>query len=839
MQAPQQSAVARREYGTSGRPVSVFANVFAIKALPSKPVYHYDVITPVEERPGRDVPMNMRRGHEIIHRLQNITEPSVFNPRAFFDGKKNLFSVGPLRMNGNTKTFTVNMSDSPQAAGSNRGQFRVVLTKVNDIRVNQLVNEIIAGGEIGQIALTFLQIVVRHAPMLKTDTFNTRSVFTPENRKSLGGGFNIWNGFFQSVRPTMDRLVINVDVSHAIVYDEMPVLDWACQFLSKFTLGRPRRYQVQDLARLSDEDFKLLKSVLKGVRVALSVPSGRRPTRPIKDLVKNVGGISFTKDGMETTIQQYYRERYNYTLRNPNLLGLCVNVRDQIIFPAEICTIVGGQMYKKVLMPGLASEVLNHVTTRPDKRLEAIKAGVASNFLDYRNSPSFSQIGMEVELEPTITPGRLLTPPDIQYHEGQARLSEDAHRGSHGTWNLVRRRFFKPAERSVWAVVSFAPSNFPMQEVVQRTDRLMQCCDLLDSEFAGATAASPSGGVERALDEGLAILNGKLSELRERYQLKEKPPCLILVVLPDSAAAQRKSVKAWGDVTRGVPTQCVLGGINSHPTSDIFRGLDSIPTMIVGADVTHPGPGVGDRPSIASLVSSYDRTFSHYAAFTRVQGPRTEVIEELEDMFLTSLRYFFHVTKKPPGRIIFYRDGVSEGEFQAVEDYEIKALSNAWNTFAGTEPPRPIPLAFIVVGKRHHVRFFSGARENIQDRTGNIFGGLVVDRHVVNPLKSDFYLQSHPGLKGTSRPSHYVILHNQLRMSPDILQQITYFLCHAYARCTRAVSIPAPIVCSRANFYLDENLGFSDFGSTSGSAFNLHDWQQGFKAPGPQKMYFV
>lgn len=40
--------------------------------------------------------------------------------------------------------------------------------------------------------------------------------------------------------------------------------------------------------------------------------------------------------------------------------------------------------------------------------------------------------------------------------------------------------------------------------------------------------------------------------------LKQRPPCLVLVVLPDSAAAQRKAVKAWGDVTRQVATQCVV-----------------------------------------------------------------------------------------------------------------------------------------------------------------------------------------------------------------------------------------------------------------------------------------
>ena len=38
---------------------------------------------------------------------------------------------------------------------------------------------------------------------------------------------------------------------------------------------------------------------------------------------------------------------------------------------------------------------------------------------------------------------------------------------------------------------------------------------------------------------------------------------------------------------------------------------------------------------------------------------------------------------------------------------------------------------------------------SIKDKTGNIYGGLVVDRDVANPHKTDFYLQSHPGLKGS------------------------------------------------------------------------------------------
>ncbi|KAF8273084.1 Piwi-domain-containing protein [Lactarius quietus] len=641
----------------------------------------------------------------------------------------------------------------------------------------------------------------------------------------------------------------------------MPVLNWACEFLSKFSTSR-RRYQPNDLERLNPDDLKLLKGSLRGVRVTVTVPAGgRRPARPIKDLYPDAGNYAFMKGDEETTIKEYYNEKYGFRLRFPRLFGIVVNVQQKTIVPVEICTIVGGQMYKKTLMPEQMSELLQHVTKSPQDRIATIERGVQGDFLDYRNSPFFSQIGMQVDVHPMETAARLLQPPDIQYQGDIVDLSSQAGKGTHGTWNVVRRRFFKPAPKCLWTVVSFAPQNFPLGNVEQSVGRLKQCCERLAIDVIGGRPASAAGA--------LAQLDGKINQLG----LKHRPPCLVLVVLPDSAAAQRKAVKAWGDVARQIPTQCVrtmkfrnpndqycnnvalkinvkLGGINSYPVSSIYGGLSKEVTMIVGADVTHPGPGVRDRPSIASLVSSFDQTFSRYAAFTRVQAPRMEVIGELEEMFLDALRYFLHANRVSPRRVIFYRDGVSDGEFQTVEEVEIKALSGIACLFCSLSWEKgEITVDILTMTDsaiRHHLRFFQPtAGPNIKDKTGNIFGGLVVDKDVANPHKMDFYLQSHPGLKGTSRPSHYVVLYNKLGFSIDIIQQISYFLCYAYARCTRSVSIPAPvycrsflIVCSRAGFYLDESLGYSDFGG-SGPSFDLAVWQKGFRAPGPVNMYFV
>lgn len=48
-------------------------------------------------------------------------------------------------------------------------------------------------------------------------------------------------------------------------------------------------------------------------------------------------------------------------------------------------------------------------------------------------------------------------------------------------------------------------------------------------------------------------------------------------------------------------------------------------------------------------------------------------------------------------------------------------------------------------------------------------------------------------LQGTSRPSHYHVLWDDNHFESDELQSLTYQLCYTYVRCTRSVSIPAPV----------------------------------------------
>ncbi len=72
-------------------------------------------------------------------------------------------------------------------------------------------------------------------------------------------------------------------------------------------------------------------------------------------------------------------------------------------------------------------------------------------------------------------------------------------------------------------------------------------------------------------------------------------------------------------------------------------------------------------------------------------------------------------------------------------------------------------ITIVVVGKRHHIRLFP-VNERDGDRSGNCPAGTVVDREIAHPTEFDFYLQSHGGLLGTSRPAHYSVSRKRMNV---------------------------------------------------------------------------
>jgi aubergine-like protein len=76
---------------------------------------------------------------------------------------------------------------------------------------------------------------------------------------------------------------------------------------------------------------------------------------------------------------------------------------------------------------------------------------------------------------------------------------------------------------------------------------------------------------------------------------------------------------------------------------------------------------------------------------------------------------------KLPGRIVIYRDGVSDGQLAHVQDFEIPQIYKAFDLVAPGYKPL---VAMVIVKKRGNARFFA------QMPTGNMANppcGTVID----------------------------------------------------------------------------------------------------------------
>ena len=246
-----------------------------------------------------------------------------------------------------------------------------------------------------------------------------------------------------------------------------------------------------------------------------------------------------------------------------------------------------------------------------------------------------------------------------------------------------------------------------------------------------------------------------------------------MAVLPGKDKDLYSEIKRVGDKVIGIPTQCVqlrlvqqakdqvctnislkinskLGGVNHVIDPSVKSPVFSKPTIVFGADVTHPSPTENGIPSIAAVVASMDVNASKYQARVRAQRHdkgrgAQEIIIDLAAIVRELLIEFYQTNGKlKPSQIIFYRDGVSEGQFDQVLVHEVRAVQEACMKLEKDYRPR---ITFIVVQKRHHTRLFCENDRDASGKSRNVPPGTTVDSGITHPYEFDFYLCSHYGIQ--------------------------------------------------------------------------------------------
>ncbi|KRZ00352.1 putative protein tag-76, partial [Trichinella zimbabwensis] len=392
-----------------------------------------------------------------------------------------------------------------------------------------------------------------------------------------------------------------------------------------------------------------------------------------------------------------------------------------------------------------------------------------------------------------------------------------------GAWNSNEFKFFESAYCESFGFVSFLPPNTVsmLQEFCQQ---IVRTCRSTGIQMPDRPTFFEQAGKNDSVEMVLKRIADKCDKNSMRCNL-----VFVALFSPEQYA----EVKFCGDITFGLITQCLLmrtindvavkksystmlniamkinmkiGGINAKLLKDevLDNYLYKNNTLVIGVDVVHPSAVETNLPSIAAVVGNVDISATKFHASVKIQPAQQELITGFVDQFLERLVEYFDLNGATPKHIIVFRDGVSQGQFMQVLEEELLALRRACKSFVSNYEPL---ITFIVVQKRHHVRFFCCDEFAARGRGRNIPAGTVIDRVVTSPDEYDFFLCSHHGIQGTSRPTRYYVLRDESNMDANTMQSITYYLCHLYGRCTRSVSIPAPVyfadlVCARAHYHV-------------------------------------
>lgn len=791
----------RPEAGVIGKSIRLIANYYQVTSLPVGEIVQYDVT--VEP----DAPRGRRR--RLFTELCGMYCKSEFGGRTVaYDGMANVYSWGPLPKD----QFNLKM----QIPGRRPDEMRDILFKIR--RANSVNLDVLKKFLDGKLehtpheAINALEVILHH-PMGQDNVLVGHSVFDGKIIKSISGAVDVWKGYFVSLRPSYGRLLLNMDTSSSCFIATGDVINIIREFL-----GIP---QQENFDSLHPRERASVEHFLRSVRVEVTHRGELKRKYTVLGLSPNAAAQTFfvAQDGRKSSVEDYFSKKYNITLEYPRMPCLVVGSSQHNIFlPMEVCRIPAGQRYTHKLTNTQVSDMIRTANCKPQDHLDAILRG--KDILQQRGE-FFESFKMQFSKDLLTVNGRVIDPPTILYGR-QSREAEITP--SEGVWSLRDKTVEMGCTVNSWSVLVFGrASEGEVQTFIHEL--------VVTAEDVGLHVDLRRPPILFATPQVESSVRNAYSKAQEASGQR---PQFILCILPTDDAGLYGDIKRCSDTIVGLPSQCMLMKYIRHPSkqycanlclkiniklggvnSSLGRQLRFIverPTMVFGADILHPGVGEDDKPSIAAMVGSMDIKLSRYAASTRVQNGRAEIIEDMKDMAREQIQHFVALNHARPHRILFYRDGISEGQFAQVLDFELSALKAACKEIDPAYSPK---ITFVLVKKRHHTRLFVTSPQDA-DASGNVPVGTVVDAAIVHPSQFDFFLCSHAGLQGTSRPCHYHVVHDENGFSADELQQLSYHMCYTFARCTRSVSVVpaayyAHLVAFRARFHFGGRGGSDTF----------------------------
>ncbi|KIJ60908.1 hypothetical protein HYDPIDRAFT_31786 [Hydnomerulius pinastri MD-312] len=839
----------RPDFGTKGKEITLRANYFPVRIQGT--IYQYKVaVTCTTAPPAEQTKVTRtvkRRVFQLAEQTEDWKQAGMSNCVAH-DSAEKLIAARELPQ---PLTIHVRFYEEHESAPPSEGgrEYTLAISFVSEVD-QSILDSSLQGNSVPSrdlsVILSALNLVLAEHPSKAAvqigrnddDKKNPdqRFFFNSTEPVPLDGALEARKGFYTSVRPAHQQVMVNVNACTAPFYKPQPFVDAMHQYRDFMSGGGMGRF---------------------GAGVKVKTTHTHR-IETVRGLAKvNAREYKFQAGEFgEVTVEEFFQRKHGITLERPELPLVDVSSpRQKNYLPPEVCDIISGQGFRGELSGGHTTNLLDVACQPPNVFGNAIMSRGLDD-LGFRNpGPVMEAFGVTVDPNMVVIPGRILDKPKVAYSGGAT-----APIGDRASWNLQGVKFAEGALLPNWAVLvikdgkpkEFTGAEDPkMRSVVEafRGMCIKSGMRVPKSPVYDAVQLPPKDRTDPFRDAAIKKIEQQLRSLMSR----KPPPALVLVILADEDKHIYTGIKSLCDLKLDIATICMqsekvnkegnlaqyyanvalkvnmkMGGINHKLDPRSGAWLQSASTMVVGMDVTHPSRGSGSvkgTPSIVAVVASVDNHYAQYPASLAIRKSKVEIDRDddvLSDMFVSRLQLYKSRNKgNLPDRVILYRDGVSESQHAQVRQYELPQMLKAFTKFNKPDAPYNPKLTIVVCGKRHHTRFYPTEQENAAD-DGNPRPGTVVDRGVTPVYEFDFFLQAHAGLKGTTRPTHYFVVHDENAFKADELQGLTNALSYMFARATKAVSLVSPaywadIACERGRCYLRKLLaGHLGGASTSG-----------------------
>ena len=590
-------------------------------------------------------------------------------------------------------------------------------------------------------------------------------------------------------------IVLNIDAKYHLLYQEL---------------------NVYDAFKASGHDFpKTLAKEFKGVKVCLLSNTTKRKLANIvgvSDLNAETYMFPASEGKEEISVADYFAER-GIQLKHPKAPLVCTNKKRNTFYPPELLKIAPNQSYDKPV-PDI-NMIRRDTCLKPHDRINHIERLIHKP--EFQIDPSSGIVADSALLK---IPARFLQCPSVLFKNREVRKPSNQN-----VIDTKNAKFDQGCEINSYAIVNFSRVRYDVID-----NNLIRNLKMTARNHATVFPNAKAPYLECEVDpRGHYSQHEEVENiLKEAYTEASiafgKKPDIIICITPSLGCGVYNHVKRLTETTNFFPNELVLTQfccadkfkenrgrvtVNAQYASNIWLKLNEklsyangsntvawrlgsadlgkfihSPTMVLGVDVCHGNEGNqrdGDQ-SIATFVGSVNSRFSDYRNASRpVEGENTgEVVKDaLKELF----ELFKETSKCYPKQLVVFRDGLSEGQFEKFGTREIEGMRQA-----AKELGFEFKLVFISCIKRHQVRFFSSDQNNCV-RNGNIKNGLVVDSDITGKY-FEFFLQSHNGLQGTAIPTRYVVLHDDMKLTGDDVQQFCLNMCYNFQRSATPTSIP-------------------------------------------------